>query len=412
MKIRWSLIIILLLIAALALAGGFDLLWRLFIFLVVLLLLSYLWLRLNIRYIGGSVEKLPDYCQIGERFEEEFSFFNTSRIPTSLIEVQEDTDFPGYQNKVAFNLASRDALGWSTEIRCQRRGRYNLGTLTAKVTDPIGFFAMSQRFGETQSVIVYPATLELPFFQVLPRQEPGSSPRRWLASEAGPNASRVREYASGDSLRHIHWHSTAHTGNLMVKEFDPDRYNYVFKNIWIVLDMHQACQFGDGDETTGEYGVTIAASLAKKYIESGKRVGLIASGDHPYIFLPETGREHLEHILQALAVVKASGKITLDALLESQSERFEAGSAVIVVTPSGSRGMAAQLRRVVSNGTGVTAILLDAISFGGKTGASDTARSLIPGGIHVYIVRRGVEIARALDSRFTSSPTQYIGDKK
>jgi uncharacterized protein (DUF58 family) len=412
MKIRWFLIVIPLLIAALALAGGFDLLWRLFIFLVVMLFLSYLWLRLNIRYINGSVEKLPDYCQIGERFEEEFSFFNASRIPTSLIEVQEDTDFPGYRNMAAFNLASQGYHGWSTEIRCQRRGRYNLGTLTARVTDPIGFFSMSRRFGKPQNVIVYPATLELPFFQVLPRQEPGSSPRRWLASETGPNASRVREYASGDSLRHIHWHSTAHTGNLMVKEFDPDRYNYVFKNIWIVLDMHQAGRFGDGDETTEEYGITIAASLVKKYIEGGKRVGLIASGDHPYIFLPETGKEHLEHILQALAVVRASGKIPLDALLESQSERFDAGSAVIVITPSDSRGMAARLRRVVSNGTGVTAILLDAISFGGKAGALDTARSLIPGGIHVYIVRRGVEIATALDSRFTSSPLQYIGDKK
>jgi uncharacterized protein (DUF58 family) len=404
MKIRWFLIVIPLIIAALALAGGFTLLWRFFIFLVAMILLSYLWLRLNIRYIDGSVEKLPDYCQIGEHFEEEFSFFNASRIPTSMIEVQEDTDFPGYQNKVAFNLASRDAHGWSTEIRCQRRGRYSLGTLTAKVTDPIGFFSMSRRFGRPQRVIIYPATLELPFFQVLPRQEPGSSPRRWLASEAGPNASRVREYASGDSLRHIHWHSTAHTGNLMVKEFDPDRYNYTFKSIWIVLDMHQACQFGDGDETTEEYGVTLAASLAKKYIEGGKRVGLIASGDHPYIFLPEMGHEHLQHILQALAVVKASGKIPIDALLKSQAERFDAGSAVIIVTPSDSRGMAAQLRRVVSNGTGVTAILLDAISFGGKTGASDTARSLIPGGVRVYIVRRGVEIARALDSRFTSSP--------
>jgi uncharacterized protein (DUF58 family) len=412
MKIRRLPITVLILILALALAGGFTLLWHLFIFLVILLLLSYLWLRLSIRNIDGRVEKSPENCQVGERFEEEFTFFNHGRIPTPLIEAQEDTDLPGYRNVATFNLAPQGSHGWRTEIYCQRRGRYGLGTLTTKVSDPLGFFSMNRQFGKSQGIIVYPATPDLPFFQALPRQEPGSSPRHWLASEVGPNASRVREYASGDSLRHIHWHSTAHTGNLMVKEFEPDRYNYTFKDIWIVLDMYRDCQFGDGDETTEEYSVTIAASLAKKYIESGKNVGLIASGDRAYLVLPETGDEHLKDIMQALAMIKATGKLPVDALLASQAERFDAGSALVVVTSSDNRGIVAPLRRTVNRGTIVTVILLDAISFGGKTGAVDTARSLIANGITAYIVRRGVEISRALDSRFLSSPMQYAGDKK
>jgi uncharacterized protein (DUF58 family) len=411
MKIRWFPITILIIIVALSLAGGFTLLWRLFIFLVFLLLLSYLWLRLSIRHIDGNVAKSPENCQVGERVEEEFAFLNHSRIPTPLIEVREDTDLPGYRNVATFNLAPQGSHNWRTEIRCQRRGRYSLGTLTAKATDPLGFFSMERHFGKSQGIVVFPATLDLPLFQTLPRQEPGASPRHWLASQVGPNASRVREYTSGDSLRHIHWHSTAHTGNLMVKEFDPDRYNYTFKDIWIALDMYQGCQLGVGDETIEEYSITITASLAKKYLESGKNVGLIASGERAYLFLPETGDEHLKDILHALAIIKATGKLPIDNLLASQAERFEAGSALVVITSSDCGGIVAPLRRTVNRGIIVTVILLDAMSFGGETSTIDTARRLVASGINAYTVRRGVEINRALDSRFLSLPIPYTGDK-
>ena len=284
MKTRFILIIVPLLTLALALAGGFPLLWRFFVFLVVILLLSYLWPRLTIRGIDSRVRKSSDYYQVGKHFEEEFTVFNHSKIPAPFIEVQEDTDLPGYQNTVTFNLSSQSSYYWRTKVNCRRRGECNIGALDVKVTDPFGFFALHRHFGKHQRIIVYPAVVDLPLFQALPRQEPGISPRHWLVSEMGPNASRVREYASGDSLRHIHWRTTAHTDKLMVKEFDPDRTNYSFKDIWIVLDMHQDIQMGEGDETTEEYGITIAASLAKKYIDSGKRVGLLVSGDRSFIF--------------------------------------------------------------------------------------------------------------------------------
>lgn len=386
-------------------------LWRLFVFFVVVLLLSYLWTRLSIRGIGSRVEKSSDYCQVGECFTEEFTVFNRSKIPTSLIEVQEDTDLPGYRNMVAFNLSSQSSHCWRTEVYCQRRGKYSLGALTVRATDPFGFFSLSRHLGECQNVIVYPEILDLPFFRALPRQESGASPRHWLASEFGPNAARVREYTSGDSLRNIHWRTTAHTGTLMVKEFEPDRTNYAFKNIWIVPDMHQASQLGEGEETTEEYGITIAASLTQKYIDSGKRVGLIASGDQSYLFPPEAGGQHLQHILQALAVMKATGKVPLDTLLASQIERFDAGSAVIVITSSDNLGVTQSLRHVIDRGVIVIAILLDSLSFGGRTSAANTARSLISNGLHVYVIRRGLGIARALDSRLTFSSIQYIGDK-
>jgi uncharacterized protein (DUF58 family) len=412
MKSRFFLIsILLLLILAVALAGGFTLLWRFLVFLVVILLFSYLWQRLSIRGIDGKVKNTSDRCQVGKYFEEEFAVSNHGRLPTAMIELQEDTDLPGYHNALALSLFRRDSHSWRTRIFCQRRGQYRLGILKAKITDPLGFFPRYREFGELHEVLVYPRVTNLPFFQVLPRQVPALGLRRWLSSEVGPNAARVREYTSGDSLRHIHWHTTAHTGTLMVRDYDPDRSHYTFKSIWIVLDMHRASQSGEGAETTEEYSIAIAASLAEKYLNTGKSVGLIASGDRPYLFLPGTGDQQRQYIMEALSLLKATGNVSIDTLLTSQTGRFEAGSAIIVIAPSDNQGIATLLRRIADRGTIVTAILLDSLSFGGKSNAATTANSLISSGLHAHVVRRGVDIARALDSRLPSTNIPYIPDR-
>ena len=408
MKTRVALIIAPLVILALALAGGFILLWRLFFLSVAVLLLSYLWALFSIRGIEGQVKKSSERCQVGEWFDEEVTVFNRSKAAKYLVKVEENTDLPGHRNMEAFNLPSQSSHRWQNKVYCQRRGQYSLGTLTAMVTDPLGLFSLRRNLGEPQNILVYPATLELPFFQPLSRNESGYGPNRWLLSELSPNAARVREYASGDTLNRIHWGTTAHAGKLMVKVFDPDRSRYTARNIWLILDMNQASQLGDGDETTEEYCITTAASLIKRYIDSGKRVGLIASGDQSYLFPPETGDQHLSQMLEALALMKATGKVPVDQLILDEIEHFEASSVIIVITPSTSDEITASLRHVKKRGTMVIAILLDSISFGGTVSTINTTRSLISNGIQVYVVRCGVELARALDSRVLPSGMRHI----
>jgi len=404
MKIRWPIIIILLLTLALAITGGATMLWRLFIFLIVLLAVSYVWLRLLARQIEGRVDKVSTNCRVGDYFEETFTVTNNGRLPMLVFEAEEISDLPGYRNIVNFPLASWGSHNWRSHDRCRHRGQYRIGALKARIYDPLGFFYVNRELTDMKYVNVLPAAIALPHFQLLPRHEPGLNTRRWFAGEPGQNASRVREYASGDSLRHIHWHSTAHTGQLMVKEFDPDLTRaYAFSDIWIILDMHRESVYGTGEETTAEYGIIIASSLVKKYLESEKKVGLITSGDHSYIFAPDSGEEQFNRIFQALALVEPSGEVALEHLIISQEERIAPGAAAIVITTAGTHETGVSLRRLLSRGVQITAILLDAASFGGKASAMDTAHTLAGSGINAYIVRRGVEISRALDIRYRKS---------
>ncbi len=411
MKIRFIAFFLLLLALVTSLVGGFTLIWRFFMFLVALLVLDYLWIFISARGIRYNTGEIIDFCQVGDYINEEFTVSYKGFLPTPLVEISEDTDLPGYENTATIALAFKSSYSWNTRIRCLQRGQYRLGALDVKVTDPLGFVHRKCRLGDRREITVYPAALNLPLFDVVPRIEPGLGPRRRLVSEVGPGASRVRDYTSGDSLRHIHWRSTAHTGKLMVKEFDPDPSNYAFQDVWLVLDMNRDVQKGDGAESTEEYMITLAASLAKKYIKGGKKVGLIASGERASLFLPEAGDQHLQNMMRALAVLRAGGEVGLDTLLTSESSLFDANSAIIAITTSDSHGIAVPLRRIVNRGAFVISVLLDSASFGGQADASLAYRALNSSGVSVYIIRKGMDIPRALDSRSSAARPYHSGDR-
>ncbi len=395
MKIRAILLIVPLSILVLALAGGHVLVLRLFSLSVLVLLLGYLWVRLGIRGIEGQIKPLPKYCQVGESFEEEAIVSNVSLLPKLLLKVGENTDLPGYSNRLAINLPPRGSYCWRTRVHCQRRGRYCLGSLTVEITDPFGLFPVRRELGEGQSLLVYPATVELPFFWVTSYVEPGSGRNYWLTTEPNPVVSRVREYAPGDSLSRIHWRSTAHVGKLIVKDFDLD----LSKDIWVVMDMSKAPSTGNDTDAIGEYCVTIAASLVKKYVDGSQRVGVIAQGDDFHLFSPRVGHQHLWRVMEALALVRAMGEVPINRLIDREIERFGSNSIVVVITPSASDEMAVSLLRMSSRGATVIAILLDATSFGGMINPQGIARHLTSTSIPVYVVKQGDDLAVALDSR-------------
>jgi uncharacterized protein (DUF58 family) len=410
MKIRWPVIIVIILALALALAGGMTMMWRLFIFLIVLLAISYVWLRLLARQVEGRLEKAQQFCRVGDSFEETFTLTNNGRLPMFWCEAIENTDLPGYSNRVKFGLPSWGSYTWQSKGTCRQRGQYRVGSLKARIFDPFGFFYVIVNIGDVKYVNVLPDVLDLSDFQVLPRREPGLNTRRWFAGEPGQNASRVREYVSGDSLRYIHWHSTAHTGQLMVKEFDPDMSRaYVFNDVWIILDMHRDAVYGTGKEATTEYAITIAASLVAKYLENEKKVGFMATGDRSYMFMPDNDAGHALRINEALTMLKPEGAVHLENLIISQEDRIAAGSAVIIITPAEYQRLEAPLRLLLSRGAAVTAILLDAASFGGKIAAADTSRMLAAEGINTYIIRRGVDLIYSLNVKRLASAAQYQG---
>jgi len=283
-----------------------------------------------------------------------------------------------------------------------------MGVVTITSGDPFGFFTEKRTYGEPARIIVYPRIVDLPLFKSVSLNEFGFISGFQSINQISPNASSVREYASGDSLQHIHWRSTAHTGKLMVKMFDADHSYSSSKTFWVVPDMAKNVQAGQGDESTEEYAVTIAASVIRHYLESGMKVGMIADDGDISLFSPSRGEQNLWAMMESLATIKATGRMPLGQLLLNHAADFKDDPVdrhhryFYVPTVDGSRQ---QIKK--SGGEAVVVVLMDAATFGDTHTAINNAHGLSFMGAQVYNVRKGDEVAKALDSRSTVWQTNY-----
>jgi uncharacterized protein (DUF58 family) len=408
LKARTIILIVPVVLLAVALAGGSSLMLRLFFVSVLVPLAGYLWTVFGIRGVGVRAEEPPEHCQVGEQFQQAISVYNNSRIPKLWLKLEANTDMPGSDGATFVNLPRKSYYQWDTSVFCQRRGRYDVGSVVATAADPFGLFSRQRKLGKPQSVLVYPPTFDLPLFKLSSSSDLGRGSGYQSLSQISPNASSVREFITGDSLRHIHWQSTAHTGRLMVKVFDADRSYGGTKTLWVVMDMQGTHHAGQDIETTEEYGIAIGASLIRKYVESGMRVGMLAQGDQSCIFPPERGEEHLWRILEALALVRATGQVPIAELLYDKMGQFRDNPAVIIITPSATGQLIDVIRHLRGRVESIVVVLLDAASFGGYTTAMDISRNLTMAGVKVYTVRQGDELARVLDDRHSPMRTRAI----
>jgi uncharacterized protein (DUF58 family) len=251
--------------------------------------------------------------------------------------------------------------------------------------EPLGLFTVVQDYEETRSLLVIPAIVRLPQV-LLPRGVAvGQAVARRNATAWTINVSATRNYQPGDPLRHIHWASTAHTGTLMTKTFDDE----VSGDLWIVLDLDAQVQAGEGEESTEEYGVMLAASLADLMLRRGHAVGLVASGTHDAYLVPQRGEGQLWRMLRALAIAQTAEQRPLAGVLSQMRAGLGRRATAMVITASSSVDWVAEIPGLLHQGTVPTAILLDPASFGGE-GDLGPVRSLLEGmGIATHVIAKG-----------------------
>lgn len=103
------------------------------------------------------------------------------------------------------------------EVTFDRRGEHRLGPATYRRTDSLGLFSTGGEFEGTTTVLVYPALYRIE------REHFGTLVSRVLGNERS-SFERLREYVPGDSMRDIHWRSSAKRGRdeFIVAEYRSD----------------------------------------------------------------------------------------------------------------------------------------------------------------------------------------------
>ncbi len=409
---RLILVIVILLVSlAYAIGSGFTLLYRFSYLLALLLIFGYIWSHYILRGLNVIVERRFKHSTVGEHIEERITVNNLWLFPKPWFEVEDKTDLPGFQTGRVISLGAKGYRTWLSRVECTRRGEFTVGPLVATASDPFRIFRISKTFGKSQRLLVYPATVDLPFFYLPRTRLAGEAPTRRSIPHNTPSASSVREYAPGDNLSRIHWSSTAHTGRLMTKEFDLEPAS----DMWIVADMEQQVQAGEAEESTEEYTVTIAASLASKFLSQDVPVGILLNASDALIVRSERGQQQLDHLMESLAVVKADGKIGLPESLESNVGRFGTASSLVIITPNPTERLSSVLSQLSSRGIKSSVIILDLASFGKKTDVeiiSSSSRWISALGSPVYTIRRGDIFSKTLETAVYQGRTEVTRDGK
>ena len=343
----------------LAMITGFRPLYWLLYLAVGGALVGYLWAWLQSRGLEVHVQEISPHPQVGETVYLKVTVRERMGIPRLGLRARLVGEFATVGEE-DFSLPPRGTVTWTGSGSCRRRGLNTIGSLAMVSSDPSGLFRMECRFGRSQSILVYPSTVELSR-AVVPGQATGGE-----IGEAGqfighsPVVSNVREYIPGDSLTHVHWPTTARKDQLMTKEFEGAGIN----EIWLFVDLQEAVQAGTGDDGTEECSITIAASLAKSLIQDGHAVGMFMQGDEYCRFAPGSDPQHLWALLKALAMARAKGKTPLSTLMAQESDSLGQGTVAIVVAPWYSQGTGSLLQFLVRRGILVVPIFLDTSSFG------------------------------------------------
>ncbi len=350
--------------------------------------IAYLWARALGRDIQLRRETRLRWVQVGGQIEERVTLSNVFSFPAAWVEFIDQSTLPGFNASRSTSINAGYFDQWTLAATCKQRGLFYLGGAKILTGDPFGIFEATIHDSQRTSILVLPQVAVLPELQIAPSGSHGDGQPRRNASEKTIHAATVREYTHGDSMRMIHWPTTARANKLFVRlmESTPEG------DWWILLDLDKQYMLGEGWDSIEEQSVTLAASLADRGLSLRKSVGLIGNGSELTWLIPKKGEGQRWEIMQALATAKP-GELDLCTVLEHTHSEPSLGRShsLIIITASTKLDWLKTLLPVTKRNTRSvpTTMLLDLASYG-EPPAENTAIALVERGLICHVIPRGM----------------------
>ncbi|MCB0166039.1 MAG: DUF58 domain-containing protein [Anaerolineae bacterium] len=194
------------------------------------------------------------------------------------------------------------------QTQCDRRGVHRFPELPLQSNGAFGLFRRRRTLPASESLLIYPQFHPLKRLRLLEHR--GFTDRPSHRAGHGSEIIGTREYRSGDSLRHIHWRSTARVGSLVVKELS----DQAQLTMTVVLDLSFEGNVGEGKFSTFETALRLAATFG--YYAAHKTLPFRLIGHSPQ-WRPPTTALSWWGTLNYLAKVENDGREPLAEVLRS-----------------------------------------------------------------------------------------------
>ncbi|MET8946967.1 DUF58 domain-containing protein [Streptomyces sp. NPDC004542] len=252
--------------------GQSDLL-RVGVLLAVLPLICVAVLHRTRYRVAGSRRLAPSRVPAGSEARVHLRVDNVSRLPTGLLMLQDRVPYVlGPRPRFVLDrLEPGGRREVSYRVRSDLRGRYPLGPLQLRLTDPFGMCELTRSFSSYDTLTVIPRVEPLPPVRLSGEAKGYGDGRQRSPALAGEDDVIPRGYRHGDDLRRVHWRSTARYGELMVRrEEQPQR-----SRCTVLLDTRGIAYAGAGPDSAFEWAVAGAASVLVHMLERGFSVRLL-----------------------------------------------------------------------------------------------------------------------------------------
>ena len=277
---------------------------RIGIFLLALPLVSYAMVG-RTRYRLTCTRRLdPVRASVGSTARVVLRLKNVSRLPTGVMLAEDTVPYMlgGRPRFVLDRVLPERSVEVDYRVRSQVRGRFRIGPLTVRLTDPFGLCELTRSFTSSDVLVVTPQVVALPSVRIGGDWAGAGESRARSVATAGEDDAATREYRQGDDLRRIHWRSTARRGELMVRrEEQPWQSRAV-----LLLDCRGGVHHGDGPASSLEWAVSAAASIGVHLSHAGYTMRLVTDfGDE--VTAATIGAQSFDDVLlDSLAVRTAS----------------------------------------------------------------------------------------------------------
>ena len=324
--------------------------------LLISLLLFLIWgvTRLWERYCLSRLEyrrKLStNRVFFGEEVQLEVEVANRKPLPLPWIEIEDEvpeevtllrgTTSPSHRMSRVF-LTNFLSLGWYHKVkrryplRCLQRGIFSFGPTLIRSGDLFGFFRREMEIPQEDYLTVYPRIVPVEKLGIPSKQPLGDIRTKRYIFQDPILTLGVRDYHFGDSLKQIHWKTTARLGKLQAKVFEPT--TTIDMGIFLDIRTTKPPDWGTVTQLM-ELGIIAAASIADHAMSAGYRVGLYVNqrrgpAGESIRIPPSQHTDQMIHILEALAQIhSALETMPIARFVARESANLPWGSTLVAIT--------------------------------------------------------------------------------
>jgi uncharacterized protein (DUF58 family) len=284
-------------------------------------LLGMLWVRLGSRSIALSRIVQPPEAAVGDQVSVTLAIENRNELPINRLLLEDRVEGLGTAACIVARLPGKTIAKVPYSIACQQRGIKRIGPVTVTVSDPLGLASTRRVLGVEDRLVVYPRTYPLSGYPPVRGRDPSSyAARPEFASRGGEDFFTMREFRHGDDLRQVHWKSSAHRDQLMIKQLEAP---WQSRGL-LVLDTRSSAY---ANEEAFEDAVEGTASFFKHLRASGFDLDVLIGST----YIRASSALSASQTLEALASVELASSLDLVAVV-SRAKRHGGEGALVVVT--------------------------------------------------------------------------------